>query len=1504
MKFKTKNKIKSLLIHLIFILGSISAFSQNYPVQVNTQLIPPYSLHLSDYVSPGTNRISSTILLNDLTVPNYQVYLKLFIEGDGIQIITSDAYRPSVDIQGGVPYFMSSADLASYFDINNLNFSGISRQEYQQSGKLPEGIYRFSIRVYDYNKNIAVSNSGSMIAWLMLNDPPIINIPQVNEKVRATFPQNIFFQWMPRHMGSPNSAFTTEYELSLVEIWPKGTDPNIAIMTGVPIYQETTMNTSFYYGVMQPALEPGREYAYRVQARDMDNRDMFKNDGYSEVRMFTFGDECKLVENMDAEPDGSYGIIISWTAAFGQSMFNVQYRKANVDDAEWFEEETYMEEITIDDLEPDTEYEYRVMGYCGSINGDYSPENTIKTNPYDPPDFDCGANSDTVLVENTTPLASLSEGTIITSGDFRITVLEVTGGGGTFSGSGLALVPYLGFISVPVEFEGIKINEEKQVYEGIIISKYDENSPFVIDPRDIFGGDDEDDNTDSITVITDDIIDTETGDSIVVTGPIDTVIVVDDVIIVVADGDTTYYEDNDIIIVDDSDGGDTYTVTDGVVTTGGGSGSGGGDGPGGETDDPAGEVNVFVTFKEFPEQVFGFDPYNKDIQGSPFGMPEQIQGKEYYLSYKAMGQGGLDHVYAQIEFEDTTYKPEDVKFKNMNGFTLSSEPVDENTRKISLIGEVHKTLSDIVAYVNYTDTSGTEQEKIVGKLKQISYEKETYQMKLVPVNMDPSKVDADYFAQLTTKIYGQANVEWQVTLENRFDISTTDWDKNDDGKVDDSESSLFSLYTKEMNNIIGKYKKAANPDDNTYYLLLLGDLSPASGNLAGYMPFKQQYGLIFIPVTGTDATSLSRIVAHEVGHGAFRLYHTFSSQNPYTEPKGQTNNLMDYNNGTHLHKYQWDYIHDPQAMIAWAQDDDESASIGDELGKKYDFLFNHIYSKNNSSNTEYINKINEKIGSGDESFELEIEDSELSGWSEEEKEWLKEWKVRIYNKTKVYDDILSSIKNAQMGKKIPKITARKNRVYIGNYNYEGLEFNIAVYGRSENFPMENILTKIMVGEIDDLKLPEIRKHFYLDVGEKLNYWIISFFEEDKLEPSLTIQISGEYSLISAGHWLEYLNILNPKLNSLDISDNFDWMNEIDLDNENISNELLEKLIENRNSVNNRSDKSIYGNSVLKDYSDGNVYYGNDKGSPTFTGTEFEKEVKKEIYNELGSEGSYSSINTYDDEHLTWGKGFSITGELMNVLENLINNTSKDYNQIFNNLGIKIVNKKLWILDDDGNWKKDSPPNYEASDYIASDSRLLSFFIELAEKPEYYQDVIDAQYKAIVSGAGDYPSYILNSDKSGYNENWNHSSVTVLCHLSHWAGFRWHEGDDRYKDTQGDLDKILYKYLYYTLVNYSGMRSGNVLESSIYKWNSSYNILRNLSNWGNPKSVGKDKLGETWNSHSLELEFKNDGSDKERAVKKNSTNYISNSECILIKNDTNYLIITKDANKITFKVLEE
>ncbi len=81
-----------------------------------------------------------------------------------------------------------------------------------------------------------------------------------------------------------------------------------------------------------------------------------------------------------------------------------------------------------------------------------------------------------------------------------------------------------------------------------------------------------------------------------------------------------------------------------------------------------------------------------------------------------------------------------------------------------------------------------------------------------------------------------------------------------------------------------------------------------------------------------------------IAHGAFRLWHTFSSENLYTAQQGTTRNLMGYNStNSELYKYQWDYIHNPQqGIVRWMVEDDESESANPFGFDFYDYFFSQI----------------------------------------------------------------------------------------------------------------------------------------------------------------------------------------------------------------------------------------------------------------------------------------------------------------------------------------------------------------------------------------------------------------------------------------------------------------------------------------------------------------------------------------------------------------------------------
>ncbi|MDR1154868.1 MAG: hypothetical protein LBL04_09150, partial [Bacteroidales bacterium] len=131
-------------------------------------------------------------------------------------------------------------------------------------------------------------------------------------------------------------------------------------------------------------------------------------------------------------------------------------------------------------------------------------------------------------------------------------------------------------------------------------------------------------------------------------------------------------------------------------------------------------------------------------------------------------------------------------------------------------------------------------------------------------------------------------------------------------------------YSAEMNAIIKAFRKEKGKESKTYYIFMVPSLS---GGASGYMPMKGQFG--FVKISGNPAHT----IAHELGHGAFRLWHTFSTDKDaiYIAAQGATDNLMDYTDGkTRLYKHQWDLLHDPERMLFPSSVDEDEQMMADD----------------------------------------------------------------------------------------------------------------------------------------------------------------------------------------------------------------------------------------------------------------------------------------------------------------------------------------------------------------------------------------------------------------------------------------------------------------------------------------------------------------------------------------------------------------------------------------------
>ena len=116
----------------------------------------------------------------------------------------------------------------------------------------------------------------------------------------------------------------------------------------------------------------------------------------------------------------------------------------------------------------------------------------------------------------------------------------------------------------------------------------------------------------------------------------------------------------------------------------------------------------------------------------------------------------------------------------------------------------------------------------------------------------------------------------------------------------ENEFGDLSTYSPEQNAVIAKYTTSRKPKDNTYYIFLVND---GTGD-HGYMRLGGQYGFVY----STNA----RTIAHELGHGIFKLEHPFKGKNA---DKGKTTALMDYNEGQDFFYRDWKQINDPKVKL-------------------------------------------------------------------------------------------------------------------------------------------------------------------------------------------------------------------------------------------------------------------------------------------------------------------------------------------------------------------------------------------------------------------------------------------------------------------------------------------------------------------------------------------------------------------------------------------------------------
>ena len=481
-----------ILFFLTFL--SLSLQAQQYPVDVQVFVTPPYPQSLRGYADTFEQKIQAHFLLKDLSTGGRPFVLRFSLEDFQGQAIvqTPDYITPYlVNLSPGVRRTLTNIDFKSLLRYENLY--GINEATY--NGLLPEGTYFIGLSLYDVATGRPVSNKGRAMIQVRRYSPPVLTMPQKGEVLtKKNAFQHIVFQWMPRDV-----APFMQYEFTLKEVWDLALVPEEAFMTGRLVYQTKTFSPALAYTNMMPILLENKRYVWQVRAftnnpNNPNEQSYFKNNGNSETFYFDLVSHCEAPKFLTAITE-STSAQLRWSA---QAMmpnqeypYKVMYREKG---KTWKSQKVSMPYAKVTGLKRGRTYIYKVGVACGletayssSVFGEesymYSTEQEFTTTEQidEKSQVQCGVKPE-IRIKNTNPLQdNLYPNTTFTAGDFPVTVLKATGSNGVYSGEGYVKVPYLQDTKIKVVFNGIKLNTERQLIDGKLVTTYDETERNVVD---------------------------------------------------------------------------------------------------------------------------------------------------------------------------------------------------------------------------------------------------------------------------------------------------------------------------------------------------------------------------------------------------------------------------------------------------------------------------------------------------------------------------------------------------------------------------------------------------------------------------------------------------------------------------------------------------------------------------------------------------------------------------------------------------------------------------------------------------------------------------------------------------------------------------------------------------------------------------------------------------------------------------------------------------------------
>ncbi len=936
--------------YTLLLIALLSAWiplrAQYFPVQGSLQIRRPYSLYLNDYALPSREAIVITLTNRDIQHPALQVRLRLRIKNTACLIQTrEESYFAPIDLQVNFPVRLTSADLQEYFTPQTLGGYGL------RGDKLPDGYTEFAVQVVDVFTGAPLSDWISTTLFLESLKPPELLLPQHEEKIEYRMPQQILFQWYPRHQAMSR----TTYEFVLKELPDNGAPAPAAFPYGNEIYRTECVTPSLLFSGDEALLVPNQRYAWQVRAIIHDGLDqlgIFENDGRSEVFGFTLTENCPAPLYLKSTL-GYARADLSWRIEPRARGYVVAYRpkSAKEDYFEWKTETCDNTHYSLRGLRLGWTYEWRVGSLCSGETPVYSSiaEFTLSSQN-EQLLANCGKKPPEGKELSNTPKLDLAVGDqVIIGGDFpmRITALENLGDG-WYAGQGITeLRAIISVSNIALRFDRLRVNTEGYQIDGTVESVYDKGQTNIANADQI---DDGGQNLRNVELR----IRKQHLDFPLPTNPVvhynpetqqleieDEAGEVHKVQLSLPQNES--YQSIFPFIITDANG-NRYSLTPEDENRSQ-------EGRGGKQQ-PTGKQRLIV------QRLEHVGLFNGNKLKTEKGTIRFTRGKGQYAfddgttatKYFLRGSTKLDSYYTPLEKSYTVawklvpVGTSDVVEALWDGKKQHKEIDPKRVKFVQVTGETLPTLYDSVQKswrITLPSVQANESYELfalldgdlVGKLRVASYPRQTHRVTLVTLengteagkSKSQQAIDLEELQRALDAIYAPVGVQIELT-EQRLQLPQgARWDLDGDGLLSLAGTNFWGQTkdvkeSAEMLALQRLFKQHGQYDANGTYLFVLpaGKSGKKGGNILGDMPRGSRFGYLFTGEGTLSTGAFARQIAHELGHGLFTLQHSFDAEYGDKRSLGKTDNLMDYTEaGTELLAFQWNILSSPALLTAF-----------------------------------------------------------------------------------------------------------------------------------------------------------------------------------------------------------------------------------------------------------------------------------------------------------------------------------------------------------------------------------------------------------------------------------------------------------------------------------------------------------------------------------------------------------------------------------------------------------